>query len=61
MDQYLTHEARLASFQKGTKKRASTTGGRSKALNWPHKQIAPESVRAIETNALLATLADSFL
>ncbi|KAL7946512.1 hypothetical protein V8C42DRAFT_38414 [Trichoderma barbatum] len=40
-DQYFTYEARLASFQKTTKKRGSTTGGRAaKALNWPHKQIS---------------------
>ncbi|KAK9435402.1 Inhibitor of Apoptosis domain containing protein [Metarhizium brunneum] len=44
MDQYFTYEARLASFQKTSKKRGSTAGGRSKALNWPHKQIAPASL-----------------
>ncbi|TWU72756.1 hypothetical protein ED733_002355 [Metarhizium rileyi] len=44
MDQYFTYEARLASFQKSSKKRGSTAGGRSKALNWPHKQIAPATL-----------------
>ncbi|KAK2605842.1 hypothetical protein QQS21_003796 [Conoideocrella luteorostrata] len=44
MDQYFTYEARLASFQKNSKKRGSTAGGRGKALNWPHKQIAPASL-----------------
>ncbi|PTB64613.1 hypothetical protein BBK36DRAFT_1123145 [Trichoderma citrinoviride] len=44
-DQYFTYEARLASFQKTTKKRGSTTGGRAaKALNWPHKQISITSL-----------------
>jgi hypothetical protein len=44
-EQYLTYEARLASFQT-KKKRGSTTGGRgNKAPTWPHKKIAPESVR----------------
>ncbi|KAL7932715.1 hypothetical protein V8C35DRAFT_306531 [Trichoderma chlorosporum] len=43
-DQYFTYEARLASFQKTTKKRGSTTGGRAKALNWPHKQISATSL-----------------
>ncbi|RFU78114.1 hypothetical protein TARUN_4105 [Trichoderma arundinaceum] len=44
-DQYFTYEARLASFQKVTKKRGSTTGGRAgKALNWPHKQISATSL-----------------
>ncbi|KAK1244587.1 hypothetical protein MKX07_003386 [Trichoderma sp. CBMAI-0711] len=43
--QYFTYEARLASFQKTTKKRGSTTGGRAgKALNWPHKQISITSL-----------------
>ena len=42
-DRYFTYEGRLASFAKSTKKRASTAKG-SKALNWPHKKIAPESV-----------------
>lgn len=45
MDQYVTYESRLASFQKTYKKRASTAGGRGKTLSWPHKQIAPASVR----------------
>ncbi|PON20358.1 hypothetical protein TGAM01_v210800 [Trichoderma gamsii] len=45
-DQYFSYEARLASFQKTTKKRGSTTGGRgaAKALNWPHKQISATSL-----------------
>ncbi|KAL7782453.1 hypothetical protein V8C43DRAFT_295861 [Trichoderma afarasin] len=44
-DQYFTYEARLASFQKATRKRGSTTGGRAaKALNWPHKQISIASL-----------------
>ncbi|KAK5987944.1 Protein bir1 [Cladobotryum mycophilum] len=44
-DQYFTYEARLNSFQKTTKKRGSTAGGRAtKALNWPHKQISPASL-----------------
>ncbi|KAL6692144.1 hypothetical protein J3F84DRAFT_351796 [Trichoderma pleuroticola] len=44
-DQYFTYEARLASFQKGTRKRGSTNGGRAaKALNWPHKQISITSL-----------------
>ncbi|KYK59236.1 Inhibitor of Apoptosis domain containing protein [Drechmeria coniospora] len=41
---YFAHDARLASFQKSHKKRGSTAGGRGKALHWPHKQIAPESL-----------------
>ncbi|GJN69564.1 hypothetical protein PLICBS_003613 [Purpureocillium lilacinum] len=41
-DRYFAYEARLASFQKTTKKRGSTAGGRGKALNWPHKQITHE-------------------
>lgn len=45
-DRYFAYEARLASFQKTTKKRGSTAGGRGKALNWPHKQITHERVRA---------------
>lgn len=44
-DQYITYEARLASFQKTTKKRGSAASGRGKALSWTHKQIAPASVR----------------
>ncbi|KAG5981122.1 hypothetical protein E4U55_003258 [Claviceps digitariae] len=44
MDQYFTYEARLASFQKSSKKRVSTASGRGRALSWPHKQIAPESL-----------------
>ncbi|KFA48686.1 hypothetical protein S40293_08516 [Stachybotrys chartarum IBT 40293] len=41
-DQYFTHEGRLASFQRTTKKRASGAGGRgAKPLNWPHKSIPP--------------------
>ncbi|KND88786.1 Protein bir1 [Tolypocladium ophioglossoides CBS 100239] len=44
VDQYFSHEARLASFQKSSKKRGSTASGRGKALNWPHKQIAPASL-----------------
>ncbi|KAM0250354.1 hypothetical protein ACHAQJ_008661 [Trichoderma viride] len=44
-DQYFSYEARLASFQKTTKKRGSTTGGRAaKAINWPHKQISATSL-----------------
>ncbi|KAJ4858649.1 inhibitor of apoptosis domain-containing protein [Trichoderma breve] len=44
-DQYFTYEARLASFQRATRKRGSTTGGRAaKALNWPHKQISIASL-----------------
>ena len=43
-DHYFTYEGRLASFQK-SKKRGSTAKG-SKALNWPHKKISPESVRS---------------
>ncbi|KAL7924276.1 hypothetical protein ACQKWADRAFT_25394 [Trichoderma austrokoningii] len=45
-DQYFSYEARLASFQKTTKKRGSTTGGRgaAKPLNWPHKQISATSL-----------------
>ncbi|XP_044724174.1 inhibitor of apoptosis domain-containing protein [Hirsutella rhossiliensis] len=41
---YIAYEARLASFQKNTKKRGSTASGRGKALTWPHKQIAPASL-----------------
>ncbi|KAG5918409.1 hypothetical protein E4U42_006870 [Claviceps africana] len=44
MDQYFTYEARLSSFQKSSKKRGSTAGGRGRALSWPHKQIAPSSL-----------------
>ncbi|KAG6004050.1 hypothetical protein E4U21_001446 [Claviceps maximensis] len=44
MDQYFTYEARLASFQKSSKKRGSTAGGRGRALSWPHKLIAPASL-----------------
>ncbi|KAG6033620.1 hypothetical protein E4U19_006337 [Claviceps sp. Clav32 group G5] len=44
MEQYVTYESRLASFQKTYKKRASTAGGRGKTLSWPHKQIAPASL-----------------
>ncbi|POR38061.1 Protein bir1 [Tolypocladium paradoxum] len=44
VDQYFSYDARLASFQKGSKKRGSTASGRGKALNWPHKQIAPASL-----------------
>lgn len=46
VDRYITYEGRLASFQKTAKKRGSTASGRAKALAWPHKQIAPASVRA---------------
>jgi hypothetical protein len=52
-DQYFSYEARLASFQKTTKKRGSTTAGRpAKAINWPHKQISATSVRALFLNPL---------
>lgn len=44
MDQYFTYEARLASFQKNSKKRGSTANGRGKTLSWPHKQIAPATL-----------------
>ncbi|PNY28638.1 Protein bir1, partial [Tolypocladium capitatum] len=44
VDKYFSYDARLASFQKSSKKRGSTAGGRGKALNWPHKQIAPASL-----------------
>ncbi|GAB0136945.1 hypothetical protein EsDP_00005229 [Epichloe bromicola] len=44
MDQYFTYEARLASFQKNSKKRGSTANGRAKTLSWPHKQIAPATL-----------------
>ncbi|KAG5950055.1 hypothetical protein E4U53_005526 [Claviceps sorghi] len=44
MDQYFTYEARLSSFQKSSKKRGSTAGGRGRALSWPHKHIAPSSL-----------------
>lgn len=47
-DQYFTYHGRLASFQK-SKKRGSTAKG-SKALNWPHKNIAPEDVRFVLQN-----------
>ena len=45
-----TYEGRLATFKKTTKKRGSAASGRggSKALNWPHKQITPASVRVPE-------------
>ncbi|EQL01758.1 Inhibitor of Apoptosis domain containing protein [Ophiocordyceps sinensis CO18] len=43
-DKYITYEARLASFQKTTKKRGSAASGRGKALSWTHKQIAPASL-----------------
>ncbi|KAF9772046.1 hypothetical protein IL306_010309 [Fusarium sp. DS 682] len=44
-DQFITYESRLASFQKNSKKRGSTTSGRgTKALNWPHKSITPASL-----------------
>ncbi|KAF5673820.1 protein bir1 [Fusarium heterosporum] len=44
-DQYITYESRLASFQKSSKKRGSTTSGRgAKALGWPHKSITPASL-----------------
>lgn len=44
-ESYITYEARLASFHKSSKKRGSTASGRgAKALNWPHKSIAPASV-----------------
>lgn len=46
-DQYFTYDARVASFQKTTKKRASAAGGRGKALNWPHKRITPASVSIV--------------
>ncbi|KAL7811448.1 hypothetical protein V8C44DRAFT_330469 [Trichoderma aethiopicum] len=43
--QYFTYEARLASFQKPTKKRGSAAGGRAaKAFSWPHKQISITSL-----------------
>ena len=41
-DQFFTYEGRLGSFQK-TKRRGSNTKG-AKALNWPHKKLAPEEV-----------------
>jgi hypothetical protein len=48
-DQYFTYDARLASFNKTTKKRASGAGGRgTKALNWPHKRILPANVRLLQ-------------
>ncbi|KAJ4138157.1 hypothetical protein NW768_001975 [Fusarium equiseti] len=44
-DQYITYESRLASFQKNSKKRGSAASGRgTKALNWPHKSITPDSL-----------------
>lgn len=49
-DQYFTYHGRLASFQK-SKKRGSTAKG-SKALNWPHKNIAPEDVRFVLRNLI---------
>lgn len=59
-EQYFTYEARLASFQKVTKKRGSTTAGRggAKPLNWPHKQIALDHVR---TSILHHTMASWLL
>ncbi|PHH75071.1 hypothetical protein CDD82_4608 [Ophiocordyceps australis] len=43
-DQYMTYEARLASFQK-PKKRGSTANTRTKAAaGWPHKFISPQSL-----------------
>ncbi|KAM0239159.1 hypothetical protein ACHAPO_003129 [Fusarium lateritium] len=44
-DQFITYESRLASFQKNAKKRGSSASGRgTKALNWPHKTITPDSL-----------------
>ncbi|QPC78577.1 hypothetical protein HYE68_009329 [Fusarium pseudograminearum] len=44
-DQFITYESRLASFQKNSKKRGSAASGRgTKALNWPHKSITPDSL-----------------
>lgn len=56
MDQYFTYEARLASFQKTSKKRGSTAAGKGKTSQWPHKQIAPASVRAIDIQLFIDKL-----